>query len=106
MNQAADLAIARLEEIAEVASRDELPRLIGDVERVKSALLARLMTAPAADDRLLTAEEAAPILGIGISTLYQENYPFTVRPTKGTVRFSWLGIQKYLAKLRGARQPK
>lgn len=54
--------------------------------------------APAPADRLITAADAAPMLGIGESTLYRkaDDYPFTRRGPAG-LRFSLRGIREWIA---------
>jgi predicted DNA-binding transcriptional regulator AlpA len=51
------------------------------------------------DDRLLTAEEAAKAIGVSSDWLYRHSkqLPFTRKLGPKMLRFSWQGIQKYLA---------
>jgi predicted DNA-binding transcriptional regulator AlpA len=51
------------------------------------------------EDRLLTADEAAKILGISPDWLYRraKQLPFTRRIHHKMLRFSYQGIQKYIA---------
>jgi predicted DNA-binding transcriptional regulator AlpA len=51
------------------------------------------------EDRLLTAEEAAKILGMSPDWLYRraKQLPFTRRIHHKMLRFSYQGIQKYIA---------
>ena len=87
------------------SGKSTLMRLIGDLERVKSVLLARLMgNDRPEDDRLLEADDAAPLLGVSRASVYRnaDTYPFTVRPSSGRVRFSARGIQEWLERQRGA----
>lgn len=57
--------------------------------------------APAPDDRLITAAEAAPLLGVSVTTLYayRDRYPFTRKLPGRVVRFSRLGIVEYLRRV-------
>lgn len=50
-------------------------------------------------DKLLTPDEAAEILGMSVKWLYRNarKLPFTRKLGRKTLRFSHLGIQKYLA---------
>lgn len=73
---------------------------------LETALATRLMAAeregvvnsPAEPeaDRLLTAQEAAKVLGVSADYLYRHAraLPFAVRPTPGTLRFSAQGIAR------------
>lgn len=47
------------------------------------------------EDRLLSIEEAASILGMSKDRLYRKEYPFAIREG-GLLRFSSNGIQKYI----------
>ena len=55
--------------------------------------------APAPDDRLISAKEAARMIGIGESTLYRtaDTFPFTRRSPSGRPRFSLLGVRAWIA---------
>ena len=50
------------------------------------------------DDRLVTAKEAGELLNVSRDWIYRHAHelPFTRRPTKRAVRFSYHGIQKWL----------
>ena len=50
-------------------------------------------------DRLLTPEEAAELLGMSVKWLYRNapKLPFTRKLGRKSLRFSHIGIQKYLA---------
>lgn len=101
----AEEALAIVEEAGADLPKAAIPRLIGDLERVKSVLLARLMgNDRPEDDRLLEADDAAPLLGVSRASVYRnaDTYPFTVRPSSGRVRFSARGIQEWLERQRGA----
>ena len=109
----ADLAdlIATLEQaIAEVSPR-EAPRLLGDLERLKVSLLARMLIeqtrgnnqTPEGEDRLLAVEEAAEKLGVPNDWLYRhaKKLPFTVRLGPRHLRFSARGIERYIRQRQG-----
>jgi predicted DNA-binding transcriptional regulator AlpA len=53
-------------------------------------------------DRLLTAKETAKLLGVSPKYIYEhaDDYPFTRRLGKKTLRFSAQGIERFLAKTR------
>jgi hypothetical protein len=52
-------------------------------------------------DQLLTAEHAAARLGVSLDSLYRKRWPFEVRPTPGTRRFSTKGIERYIRQRQG-----
>jgi hypothetical protein len=79
---------------------------------VQGALLARLVAEPPhngnaapaapADDRLLTADEAAPILGVAPRWLYGHagKLPFARRLSRKALRFSEAGLRRCAATRR------
>lgn len=73
-------------------------------DAVLEALGPEAPTAPdnGAPDRLLTAKETAQLLGVSTKYLYThaDEYPFTRRLGKKTLRFSAKGIERFLAKTR------
>ncbi len=81
-------------------SPEELPRLLGDLEEIRTTALARL-TAPAlqpqSPDAMLDVEEAAVRLGTSRSYLYRHHkrFPFTRRMGR-SLRFSANGIEQYI----------
>ena len=89
-------------------TREDLLAQLASAEAERLRLLAQLFalevtrTLHAPDDRLLTVQEAAPILGISVDWLYRhaDDFAFTIRPGPGQVRFSNLGIQDYVRKRR------
>lgn len=91
------------------ATPDAIPALLGDLERVRATLWARLTVgaasshAPASEDRLLTVEEATAKLGVATDWLYRRSktLPFVVRPSVGVVRISLHGIEKYIRQRQG-----
>jgi predicted DNA-binding transcriptional regulator AlpA len=91
---------------------EEVTRLLVQISVVQSALMARLLSIPATpstpdEDRLLTVAEAADKLACSVDWLYRhaKKLPFTVRPTKRSVRFSLQGIEKYLRRRTGSQTP-
>lgn len=96
------------ERIADLAP-DVLPRLIGEAEALRARLWARLQEGAAVDavtppprrddgeDRLLTAAEAAELLGVDRRWIYRkaDDLPFTRRLSSGTLRFSKRGLERW-----------
>jgi hypothetical protein len=84
--------------------RDQLPQLLGELETIRATALLK-MSAPASlpqHDELLDAKEAADRLGFAADYLYRhaEEFPFT-RRVKRNLRFSSLGIDRYIQQNRG-----
>lgn len=88
---------------------EAIPGLLGDLERLKATLWARL-SLPQANahgtgengDRLLSAREAAAKLGASQDYLYRHSskLPFTVRMGR-KVLFSEAGIERYIRQRMG-----
>jgi len=90
----------------------EIPALLAHLAGVQVVLLARLVSAgngngavvkaPAEPDKLLTAEEAAPILGVTPRWLYRHarQLPFARRLSRKALRFSDAGLRRYMASRR------
>jgi excisionase family DNA binding protein len=89
---------------------DAIPSMLGDLERLKAVLWARL-TLPSGvgnveqsvdGDRLLSAEEAAAKLGASADYLYRHSrkLPFTVRLGR-KLRFSEAGIERFIRSRTG-----
>jgi predicted DNA-binding transcriptional regulator AlpA len=94
---------------AEEVPVEAIPAALGELARLQAELQLRLLAAgrekgrPAAPperDRLVTLNEAAEMLGVTVSWLrtHKESYPFFLRLTSKTHRFSEAGIRKWLAK--------
>ena len=86
---------------------DHIPAAIGELEKVKATLWARL-TAPvpspngAGEDRLLTVDQAAERLGVTRDWLRRRpDMPFVVKLSEGVVRYSSRGIDYYIATRAG-----
>jgi hypothetical protein len=105
--------VQRPEAAGEVAPA-AIPALLAALAGLQGALLARLVVesrhndngstaavAPA-DDKLLTADEAAPILGVAPRWLYRHagQLPFTRRLSRKVLRFSEAGLRRYAATRR------
>ena len=82
---------------------EEIPVALGMLERVRTRLTFRALSASApAMDRLLSVAEAAELLGMAADTLYRRShsFPFTVRDGR-RVRFSRVGIERYIRTKQG-----
>jgi predicted DNA-binding transcriptional regulator AlpA len=98
--------ISDVEALGQNLSADEIPEALGQLERVRSRLLPRLAllkSATAEEDRLLKVEAAADLLDMSPDTLYRKarEFPFTVLLPGRQVRFSALGIQRYIRARQG-----
>ena len=88
-------------------SVEEIPALLVQIASIQAILLSRLAVssngsktqASAVDDRLLTAEEAAPIMNVTPRWMYRKarSLPFTCRINRKTLRFSEVGLRRYMA---------
>ncbi|HUG02585.1 MAG TPA: helix-turn-helix domain-containing protein [Longimicrobiales bacterium] len=90
-----------------------VPELVGELETLRARLLLRLLSptphpaAPSATptngagpDAMLTAEEAARVLGVSKRWLYRRalSLPFAKRLGLGTLRFSSRGLERWQAR--------
>ena len=110
--EARDLIRAVLEapEKAAAVSPSQVPAVLGQLAELQAIFLARLVApngshaapAPSEPDRLLTAEEAAPILGMTPRWLYRHSrkLPFARRLSRKALRFSETGLRRYMAARR------
>ena len=94
--------IADLEAEASNAGRDDIPRMLGELERIRAVLQIRLATPPVGrhesrPEHLLTIKEAASRLGVSVNHLYRNHhdYPFTRRLGR-KLRFSERELDEYL----------
>ena len=82
---------------------DHVPELLGEMERLRAILWARLalrINRPdPKEDHLLGVEEAAATLGTTRDWLrrHGDRMPFTVRLSAGQVRYSAKGIERWIA---------
>jgi excisionase family DNA binding protein len=98
---------------ADALPREALPEVLGQVERLKAVLWARLSTPevasngrPVSDterasgDRLLTVQELAERLNVDDRWIYRkaDDLPFTRRLGDRTLRFSEQGLERWLAR--------
>lgn len=95
------------ERIAELPV-ESVPSFLAQLATLQSGLYARLLLHPARppveaetneDDRWLTAEEAAPLIGVTPRWLYNrwKQLPFSRKLSHKVLRFSEKGIRRYLA---------
>ena len=85
---------------------DGIPALLCQLRALQTALAARLVASasprepaePAEADRLLTVEEAAPILGVTPRWLYgHQRLPFVRKLSRKALRVSEAGLRRWLA---------
>jgi predicted DNA-binding transcriptional regulator AlpA len=74
------------------------------LRRIVREEISALKSEISSQDRLLDAPEAAKILCVSEDWLYRNGgrLPFTRKVGPKMLRFSWLGIQKYLANKKSA----
>ena len=100
----------RLEHELEQTPSEDLPEVCGVLERIKSHLWIRMLNSkpkvgqapvPVAD-KMLTAQEAALILGTKPNFLYKnsKSLPFARKLSRKCLRFSELGLRKWMASQR------
>ena len=94
---------------ASLLPSEAIPAMMGDLERLKAVLWARLSLPQASgngsaesSDRLLSAQEAAGVLHTSTDYLYRHSsrLPFTVRMGR-KVLFSEAGIERYIRQRMG-----
>jgi predicted DNA-binding transcriptional regulator AlpA len=88
-----------------VLSRDTIAELRGQIAKLDTLLLTRLLTGEQSQpdpkcDRLLNAAEAASKLGLSKDALYRNEFPFLVR-VGSRRRFSEKGIEKFIRNRTG-----
>jgi excisionase family DNA binding protein len=92
----------------ETVAAEAIPRLLGVLRTVEVSLLAKLTKEslkvapsqlPPQEDRLLTPQQAAELLGVTMRWLYRRSgkLPFARRLSRKTLRFSDSGVRRYLA---------
>src|SRR5690349_2411694 len=87
---------------------EQIPGLLGDLERLRATLWARLALRihrpTPAEDHLVAAADAASRLAVSKDWIYRhaDRLPFTVR-LDGQLRFSVKGIDRYIAARLAAR---
>ena len=91
---------------------EQIPALMTEIAALQQAIAARLLTTPqqksgnpdllSTEDMLLTAKQAAAILGVNPRWLYRHSkkFPFTRRLARKVLRFSEIGVRRYLSTKR------
>lgn len=94
--QSAEQALAVVEEIGLDVPREALPGLLTAIDGVRNMLFYRMLS-PEPADELLTARQAASIVGVSHHTLLRnaKDYPFTRQLSERGFRFSRRGIERY-----------
>jgi len=98
------------EQVSEVPT-NQIPGLLARLAGLQGILLARLLAEagpvgnreePPVPDRLLTVEEAAPILGVTARWLYRHaaSLPFARKLSRKALRFSETGLRRWLSTKR------
>ena len=92
--------------LARETPAEALPELIGQLAQAHALALSRLVTPAHTNkiesepERLLSAEEAAPLVGMTPAELVRRrNLPFRRSLGRRTVRYSARGIERWLRKL-------
>ena len=86
---------------------EQIPAAIGELERIKATLWARLADSPPSangngEDRLLAVDEAAERLSVTRDLLRrQKALPFRVEVSPGQLRYSAQGIERFIARRAG-----
>jgi excisionase family DNA binding protein len=84
--------------LARDLDREELPRLLGELEEVRATAMGRLATppAPTQPDRSLSVDELASRMGVSRDYVYHHHHewPFTRRRGKKLV-FSENGLERW-----------
>jgi predicted DNA-binding transcriptional regulator AlpA len=89
---------------------DRIPELLGEIERLRAVLWARLTIGSnrprVTDDHLLGIREAAARLATSKDWLYRNSHrlPFTVRLSDRFLRYSAKGIDRWIASRVGRRR--
>jgi len=96
-------SLAELETTASDVSPDDVPEIAGRLEALKLRLVLRLQTPAAAptgngdEDRLLDAEQAAALLGVKVSWIYDHSAEFSpVRLPGRLLRFSEARLRRWM----------
>jgi predicted DNA-binding transcriptional regulator AlpA len=106
--------VVSLPELVATLPLAEVPALLGELEAIRVRLLARLLAQrcgpPQRDDgpedQLLTPAATAKQLGVTVKWLYRNRHrlPFTRRLSRKAIRFSSLGVARWLAQQEHGRQ--
>ena len=98
-------SMAELETAATDVSADDVPELAGRLEALKLRLVLRVQTSAAApagekgEDRLLDAQQAAALLGVKKSWIYDHSPELSPIPLPGRLlRFSEAKVRRWMRK--------
>ena len=102
-------SMAELETAATDVSGDDVPELAGRLEALKVSLVLRLQTSTTAtaaeerdDDRLLDAAQAAALLGVKKSWIYDHSPELSPIPLPGRLlRFSEAKVRRWMRRTSG-----
>lgn len=102
-------SLAELETAATDVSTNDVPELVGRLETVRLRLVLRLQTAAAApmqekrdEDRLLDAQQAAALLGVRTSWVYDHAVELSRIPLPGRLlRFSESKLRRWMRRTSG-----
>ena len=107
-----DILFAQLEKATADVPADQVPTLLGELERLKAVLWAKLVTpspngkaqpVPSTEnEKLLTPEKAAELLSVKVTWLYRnwQRLPFARKLSRKTLRFSESGLRRWQATKR------
>jgi predicted DNA-binding transcriptional regulator AlpA len=71
-------------------------------EQTRRLIAQRDDAPPASQDRLLTAEEAAPLLGLTVEQVKRRRFPFAKKLSHKVRRFSETGLRRWVERQRAA----
>ena len=100
------IELLRSPNLARAVPDETIPPLLCQLAALQSILASRLVSTqnhstetPPEENRLLTAEEAASLLGVSTKWLYRHyrSLPFSHRLSRKTLRFSEAGLRRWLA---------
>ncbi len=107
-----DSLLTELEKTLTEAPAESVPALLGDLERLRAGLWAKLVTPstnsnahpvpPSETDKLLSPENAAALLGVKVTWLYRhaKTLPFARKLSRKVLRFSEAGLRRWQATRR------
>lgn len=100
-----------------MSEADKIPSILGEAfiaalrqivrEEMQAAMQKNGNNGHGEDDRLIDVEKAAEILGMSEDWLYRhaKKLPFTRKPSPSVLKFSYLGIQQYIATKKPTARP-
>jgi len=86
-------------ELTNVTPPDELPQLLGDLERIRVTALVRLTRRTEENDELLSVDVAAAKLNVSVDYMYRNHAKFSFTRREGRkLLFSSSGLNAYMRK--------